>query len=204
MTGQSKQEIRRERRKREAEIPSEYFPDASRKITERVLALPEWDRAGTVMAYAAMEGEPDTRELITAAVQAGKRVLLPRCADGKRLEAVPFAGWERTERNAYGIPEPKGEATEEKPDVILIPCVAATAKGTRLGHGAGYYDRFLQNQKGYRVCLCFEEFLMEELPQEEWDIPMEAVITEKESYRSDGRNGRKTDEGIPVLRLGRG
>ncbi|MBR2601798.1 MAG: 5-formyltetrahydrofolate cyclo-ligase [Clostridia bacterium] len=191
MIGKNKQEIRREQRRRAEGIPPAYYREASRRIGEKVLALPAWKQAGTVMLYVSMATEPDTRELIAAAVRAGKRVLLPRCTAGRQMEAVPFSGWDQMTDNAYGIPEPTGEATAEKPEVILVPCVAATPAGSRLGHGAGYYDRFLRNQPGHTVCLCFDEFLTEELPEEKWDIFMETVITEKEIYqrRSEKRTG---------------
>ena len=192
MMGKNKQEIRRERRRKAEGIPPAYYREASRRIGEKVLALPAWEQAGTVMLYVSMAAEPDTRELIAVAIRAGKRVLLPRCTAGRQMEAVPFTGWDQMTDNAYGIPEPTGEAAAEKPEVILVPCVAATPAGGRLGHGAGYYDRFLRNQPGHTVCLCFDEFLTEELPEEKWDIFMETVITEKEIYqrRSEKRNGK--------------
>lgn len=163
---------------RAAALTQEYRAAAGRIILEKLFALPAYRRAGILMAYVSLPTEPDTRELIERAVKEGKRVLLPRCADGGRMEAVPFSGWARTARNAFGIPEPVGDASSEQPDLILVPCVAAAPDGVRLGHGAGYYDRFLRNQPGVRVCLCFGKMLADALPEDGWDVPMDLVLTE--------------------------
>ena len=74
---------------------------------------------------------------------------------------------------------PPEEGTEiPGPDLILVPCVTATPNGVRLGHGAGYYDRFLAEHSAKTVCLCFGALLRGDLPAEETDIPVDLVITE--------------------------
>ena len=85
---------------------------------------------------------------------------------------------------AYGIPEPSGgEAVEPRTiDLALIPCMAAARDGTRLGHGAGYYDAFIRNTRMVKWCLCFEALLLNDLPADPWDIAMDAVMTEAGVY----------------------
>jgi 5-formyltetrahydrofolate cyclo-ligase len=83
---------------------------------------------------------------------------------------------------AYGIPEPSdaGETVSAKDlDLIIVPCVAAFKDGKRLGHGAGYYDRFLAGGSGKTVCLCFRELLEAHIPVEDTDITMFLVVTEE-------------------------
>ena len=178
----SKRMLRQERKEKEKILPVSYYEEASQEIREKVLALPTWQQAKTLMAYSSTPAEPDTRELISRAAAEGKQVLLPRCTDRTRMEAVPFTGWNRMQKNAYGILEPVGKSVPEKPELILVPCVAAAADGARLGHGNGYYDRFLQDQPGLRVCLCFQAFCFNSLPTEETDILMDLVITETDIY----------------------
>ncbi len=193
----TKEQIRRARKAMAEKLPAAYYRKADLAIREKVLALPAWREAKTVMAYVSVAGEPDTRALIDLAAVEGKRVLLPRCPDRIRMEAVPFSGWERMRRSPFGIPEPEGEAAEEKPELILIPCVAATAEGTRLGHGAGYYDRFLRTQDGLKVCLCFGAFLTERLPSDPWDLKMDLVLTEGDGQTEAGeRMQAERPEGI--------
>ena len=180
-----KTEIRRRRREQAKRMSPSGFREASRSIQERVTRLPAWKKAGTVMLYVSAPTEPETGDLIRRAAEEGKRVLLPRCTGPAEMEPVPFTGWDRMKQNAFGIPEPTGKAADDQPEVILVPCVAASAGGGRLGHGAGYYDRFLRNQPGLKVCLCFQAFLTEELPMEEDDVFMDIVLTEEAEYRRE-------------------
>ncbi len=161
---------------------------AGRAITRAVLALPEYREARVLMAYASMPSEPDTRELIDLARAAGKTVLLPVCLDRERMTAGVFAGWERLAPGRMGIPEPeRGKPGEDapEPELILVPCVAADRNGGRLGHGAGYYDRFLRGRRGRTVCLCFDCCLADEIPMTAEDVRMDCVLTERGLFRPE-------------------
>ena len=176
-----KQRIRQEARKISGQLTPEYRREASREITRQVLALPAWKQAGTVMAYWSMPSEPDTRELMETALREGKILLLPRCLDAERMAALPVRKLTGLSPGRLGIPEPEpAEEGEEipEPDLILVPCVAAARSGARMGHGAGYYDRFLAEHPGKTACLCFRPLLREDLPAEETDIVMDLVITD--------------------------
>ena len=180
---EEKRRLRRLAREKRDQMSPEAQAEASRRIRDRITALPEYRKAGTVMAYVSMPGEPDTREIIRDAVNRGKRVLLPRCTDREHMEAVPFTGEADLVPGRWEIPEPKPEIpaiqpTDEGPEIILVPCAAASRDGKRLGHGAGYYDRFLREMTGMRICLCFEALLMEDLPTDELDVKMDRVLTE--------------------------
>lgn len=178
--GGEKARIRQETRQVSMSLDPAYRAEASRSITEQVLALPEWRNAKTVMAYVSMAEEPDTKALIAAALAEGKTLLLPRCADRSVMEALPVTDPDSLVPGMLGIPEPpaaEGCAAPD-PELILVPCVAATPNGIRLGHGAGYYDRFLAEHRGMTVCLCFRPLLRADLPAEETDVPVDLVITD--------------------------
>ena len=176
-----KQRVRQEAQAASAGLTEAYRREASREITRQVLALPSWKQAGTVMAYWSMPTEPDTRELMRAALREGKTLLLPRCLDRTQMTAIPVEDPDALKPGILGIPEPElpgsGAAIPE-PDLILVPCVAASPRGARLGHGAGYYDRFLAEHPGRTVCLCFRALLRADLPMEETDIVMDLVISD--------------------------
>ena len=175
-----KQRIRQEVRRISDQLPTEYRREASREITRQVLALPFWQEAGTVMAYWSLPSEPDTRELMETALREGKTLLLPRCLDASRMTALPVKDLDGLKPGMLGIPEPEPAAETEipEPDLILVPCLAAALHGVRLGHGAGYYDRFLAERPGKAVCLCFRALLRADLPAEETDIITDLVITD--------------------------
>ena len=98
----------------------------------------------------------DTRIILETALQMGKRVCVPRCIPGKEhlMEAVEIHSMEELIPQTYGILEPRKElpsSTDRCFDLSLIPCVMADQRGGRLGHGAGYYDRFLEKSRGKKV-----------------------------------------------------
>jgi len=90
---------------------------------------------------------------------------------------------------AYGLrePAPHWQTLEpEEVDLILVPAVACDRRGFRLGYGGGFYDRFLAAARSYAIPtigICFELALVEELPIEPWDIPLNYICTEKKLYQ---------------------
>ena len=99
------------------------------------------------------------------------------------MEAVEIHAWEDLERGTLGILEPKKEikGTDKRDfSLMLIPCLATDRRGGRLGHGAGYYDRFLEGAVGKKLCLCFDSLLFSKIPMGRQDIFMDYVLTEKE------------------------
>ena len=173
-----KKRIRAEAAERIRRMTAEERRAASEAITREVLASEAYRRAEIIMAFVSMPSEPDTREIIRRAVGDGKKVLLPVCSAPPRMRAALYRGEERMRKGRWGIPEPVSGEDEPfpEPDLILVPCAAAAESGARLGHGGGYYDWFLKDRRGLKVCLCFRAQLFESLPEEETDIPMDRVI----------------------------
>ena len=176
-----KERIRQETRMISGQLDPAYRKEASESITRQVLALPWWQAAKAVMIYWSLPEEPDTRALMETALREKKHLLLPRCLDGKTMTALPLKNLEDVEPGHLGIPAPRLEAHRGKipePDLIIVPCVTASPDGVRLGHGAGYYDRFLAEHPAKTVCLCFRSLQRASLPAEETDILMDLVITD--------------------------
>ncbi len=197
----TKSEYRAEAKEKLAALTEEYVSSASAKIAVNVLSMEAVRKAKTVLAYFSVGREPGTLALLDSLLKDGKKVCLPLCTDldenGHRIEGTAaedsmearrIKSFEDLVRGAYGIPEP-GAGTEtvspEKIDVIILPCVACDRECRRLGHGAGYYDKYLSlvKEKCVTVALCYEELLADQLPAEEHDIPVDAVVTEDAVYR---------------------
>ena len=151
----------------------------------RFLALPQVAAADTLLLYHGMGAEPDTARLLPALWAMGKRVCLPRCLPGHALEAR-LAG-----PDSVLVPHPLGmlEPGADCPlvdrgglDLILVPGLAFTRSGSRLGQGGGYYDRFLAGYAGCTAALCREGLLLEHIPREEHDRGVDLVITEGGLY----------------------
>lgn len=141
-------------------------------------------KAKSIFTYVSMKEEPNTGEIIETAWSMGKKVFVPCCIPGKerRMEAVEISSWEELSPGTMGILEPEKSAEGRKErsfSLMLIPCVMADKRGGRLGHGAGYYDRFLASAEGLKLCLCYEAFLYSKVPMDEKDIFMDYVLTEE-------------------------
>jgi 5-formyltetrahydrofolate cyclo-ligase len=163
-------------------MPAAYRSAASESITAQVLASEEYRNAARIFAFIAMPTEPDTRRIIERALADGKHVYLPKCISKTDMLAVRIKDLHDLKPGAYGIPEPQDLSETVDADVfdlILVPCVSASRDGRRLGHGAGYYDRFLKGNAEKTVCLCFSEALCDEIPMEENDIFMHKVIFDR-------------------------
>ncbi|WP_375220777.1 5-formyltetrahydrofolate cyclo-ligase [Symbiobacterium thermophilum] len=180
----SKQELRRRMiAARQALDPAERAR-LSGRAQRAVLAAPEWARARTVLLYIPVRGEVDTAALAAAGRQAGKRLLLPRVERAER--GLRLHRWDGTPeqlvRGAYGIPEPRPDLPQEDPravDLVVVPGVAFDRRGRRLGYGGGYYDRLLPLLAGAAaIGLGYGFQLVERLPAEAHDVPLDALATD--------------------------
>ena len=160
------------------------------------LSLPELETARTVLLFYGVGKEPDTRGLITALLNQGKTVSLPRCLPGRKMEARAVTDLDGLRPGAYGILEP-GEACpvvgRDEIDLILAPNLCCDELGYRLGHGAGYYDRYLSGYAGITAALCPEEWLQAELPKDEFDLPVDIILTQARVRRA-AKAARRTPE----------
>ena len=164
-------------------LPADYRAAASDSIRAQVLASEEYRAAKRIFLYIAMPTEPDTRKIIETALSDGKEVFVPKCVSKTEMIAVRIRSMQDLQSGAYGILEPQdcSETIEpHEPDLIIVPCVSAWTDGRRLGHGAGYYDRFLEGNAEKTLCLCFRKALCAEIPMDENDVFMHRVLCEKE------------------------
>lgn len=136
--------------------------------------------ARRVVLYASFGGEVDLTSLAAVALNDGKAVYYPRVA-GDRLEFLR-ADPRALRPGRFGVPEPPDGAALE-PDaegaLFVVPGLAFDLRGTRLGRGAGYYDRALPHHPGARrIGIAFEFQIMPRLPEAAGDVPMSAVVTD--------------------------
>lgn len=121
--------------------------DRARAVTAALLAAPEVQRAATVAAYVSMGSEPATGPLLHALRSAGKRVILPVLLPDDDLDWAVYEGDDSLAPARLGLLEPTGRrlGTEAiaTADVVLVPGLAVSLDGARLGRGGGSYDRAL-------------------------------------------------------------
>ncbi len=184
MTGdvrERKKALRKAVKARVSALSDAYRAAASDAIQQAVLDSAEYRAAKTIFPYIAVPTEPDTRRVIERALSDGKRVYVPKCVSRTEMIAVRIGGLGDLAPGAYGIPEPvdcSETASPDEIDLILVPCVSASKDGKRLGHGAGYYDRFLAESRAKTLCLCFREALSDEIPTDENDVRVDRVLSD--------------------------
>ena len=144
------------------------------------LALPQVAEADTVMLFCGVGRELDTTPLLEALRERGKRVCYPVCLPGRQMQARAVSGPEQLQPGKFGIPAPGEECPavdKGEIGVVLVPCLLCDRQGYRLGYGGGYYDRWLADLQGRTVCICPEERLVDELPREGFDVPVQLVLS---------------------------
>ena len=164
----------------------------SRLIVQRLGELPAYMEATVIYGFYPTETEVDIRPLLQEALQRGKTVALPRIEADDRMVFIRIASLEDVRRGTYNIMEPIGTKIITAPGLILVPGLGFQADGKRIGHGKGYYDRYLRLYPDLRpVAVCFREQLVTGLPVEEHDISIpQVIIGEDDDSKRNGRTGK--------------
>ena len=152
--------------------------ERDKRIFENLFAYPAFAGAQSVFIYCSLAEEADTRRIIGELLARGKRVYLPR-TEGKEMIAVRYEGGGLCP-GKFGVSEPEGEESEDKPEVCILPLLAADGQFRRLGYGGGYYDKYLSGKgKGMRkIGICYDFQLTDVLPSEEHDVLLDALVTD--------------------------
>lgn len=175
--------LRNSRKKAREEIGTKEWADRSKLITQRILESEEFQEANTILIYEAMKGEVSLEGLKAPADQCGKKLLFPRCMDKETMEAYLPDAPDSFVTSALGISEPdpkKAELVDPAAiDLVICPGVVFDEQCRRIGMGAGYYDRYLEQCVNAKiVAAAFDVQCVKEIPSEDWDLPMQKVFTE--------------------------
>jgi len=165
--------------------PSERL-ERSRRIAASCRDIAGFSTADVVCSYVSFREEVETTELITALLQAGRRVAVPVHLHGT-TQSLVFAEIESLAElipNHFGILQPHREAARFLPTaaipLFLVPGLAFDTAGRRLGYGLGFYDRaFAAAAPGaIKIGLAFDLQIIESVPADAHDVPMDFVVTE--------------------------
>ena len=157
--------------------------DAAQRMTEHLLATTDVRRAATVACYASVDREPGTHLLLDALRAAGKRVILPLMQPDRDLDWAVCSDPDQLRPAAFGLLEPDGPALGRDAigtaDVVLVPGLAVSRTGDRLGRGGGSYDRALGRVPvGTFTCvLLYPDEVGVPVPTEPHDRPVTAAAS---------------------------
>ena len=157
-------------------------------VGAQVLTLPEVLTAQSVHVYLSLPDEVDTAPIISALMEMGIEVVVPWMEDDGSMSSVRLL----PEDVAHIVIGPRGVPAAPEPrtvvpgqwDVVLVPLVGVDERGTRLGNAAGHYDRLLAAHRRPSVALAFDCQVVEQLPAEDHDIPMDVVVTPQGVWRA--------------------
>lgn len=172
-----KNEMRREMLDMRQAMSQQSVQRDSEAIKQRLLALACVQNSRRVMTYSAIKNEPDMWGATNALLEMGKQVSLP-CVTSHGLVAADYCSNTTLVKGPYGIPQPK-EIEGDQPDLVVVPGIVFDLQRCRIGFGAGYYDRFLQNSTAVKVGVCFESQLVDHIEAEPHDVRMDYVVTER-------------------------
>ena len=195
MTSEAKAALRETVLSRREALTERERVSFGRRIVASVLGLPAYTRSGVVLAYASIGAELGTDEFIRRVLEDGKTLLLPRVErGGLRLYEVRDVVRDLapgTWRIREPIPGLCPTADPDRVDFALVPGVAFDRRGWRLGYGGGFYDRLLSGglaEKTPLISGAFEVQVVDEVPVDPHDVPVDAVVTEEGTYlRNDRR-----------------
>ncbi|WP_085809494.1 5-formyltetrahydrofolate cyclo-ligase [Sphingomonas sp. TZW2008] len=172
-----KQAIRRAARAARAALGDER-PAFRVPASFRALLAPDL----TVASYKPIGGEADPAPLHEAARAAGCTLALPYVVD--KVTPLRFLTWQIGQTlsvGPFGLSQPTDSAAPVAPDIILTPLVAFDRRLSRLGQGAGHYDRaFAAYPNARRIGIAFAVQHVEHIPTDPWDVPLHAIITEND------------------------
>ena len=181
----TKDELRRESRRRLRDLLPGARAAAETEIARLVWTVPEIAAARTLLLYAHLASEVSTDAIALEALTRGVHVVFPRVLpDTRALDLHTVAEPDALRIGAYGIREPDPERCARVPveavDAVLVPGLAWDRRGGRLGRGAGYYDRLfaLPQWRGFRCGVFYAAQRAPRVPTDPWDVPLDAVVTE--------------------------
>lgn len=150
------------------------------EIQSRLLLSPEYRRADTILIYAARDNEIATKQIILAALSNHKTVALPLCHEAGVMTFHRITSLADLSPGRYGIPEPAGgeEVIPDANTLCVCPALCCDMRGYRLGWGAGYYDRYLQQYRCVKAALCYADSLIPDFEVDDNDVKMDLICTE--------------------------
>lgn len=186
----TKHQLRESMRRSKSTRTPAQAAQSQRWLDEILAQLLRHLKPRVVFAYLAKADEAGTRTVIDRLLAADVTLVVPSLVDRTRMVATRFPGWDALRPGALGIlTPPSKEACTDSVDLVLVPGLAFSPRGGRLGYGAGYYDRWLAGHPAAtRVGLGFEFQLSEQVPLAPHDEPLDYVVTERRLIACGPRN----------------
>ena len=173
-----KKALRDRIRQQKRQMTPEQIEKASKKLKDLFVKTDCYKNAKAIYGYLPYNQEIRTVPILEQALLDGKKVAVPKVY-GDTMRFIWLQDLSRVEKGYAGIPEPvDDEPVADDPEaLVLMPGLAFDKNGNRMGYGGGYYDKFLAQEPAHpTVALCYSFQMVEHIPVEEYDIPVNCVL----------------------------
>ncbi|WP_088102463.1 5-formyltetrahydrofolate cyclo-ligase [Halalkalibacter urbisdiaboli] len=169
-------------------LSNDVYLTQSANIAEQLFKQDYWKEAHVIGITLSRKKEVSTEAIIKNAWNSNKRVAVPRVnVETHEMDFYFITSYDEVEETFFQLREPKVEecpfVSPDQIDTLIVPGLAFDLKGSRLGFGGGYYDRYLPSFKGTTVALAFDCQIVPSIPTEKHDIPIEHLITPQGALR---------------------
>ncbi len=163
-------------------IPEEVRVSNDTKIFDRLCASITYRHSREILLYASRGNEIDTWRLFDAAVKAGKKVYFPKCFEDNSMRFYCVSSKDQLTEDKNGELVPVDGLEEYAggiPSLMVVPAVVFDKDGFRIGHGKGFYDRFLSGFSGVKVGLVYSSMILPRVPRGRFDKHVDIIISER-------------------------
>ena len=163
-----------------------FITQVSQEITRKILSVREFADKKAFCLYLPINNEVDTRDIIDDLLQKEANIFVPAyLATNNDYLFTRFDGWQNLEEGPKGILQPRIIKSVDSSliEVAILPGLAFSKSGVRLGYGKGVFDRLLAKSKAIRIGLAYDFQLVDKIEKEKHDLLMDMVVTEKKVYR---------------------
>lgn len=189
---ETKVQIRKRVREYRNGLSSEQVKELSKRICDRLVQLSDIQRYDIFFIYSATQNEVDLKEIMHYALRRDTNIAFPK-VDNLEMDFYKVTALSNLRIGSYGILEPDDECVKVIPDkwnkiCMLVPGVAFSESGFRIGYGKGYYDRFLAKYPHiHTIGIAYESQICAEFEHNEFDIPVDRLITEEREVTFNDR-----------------
>jgi 5-formyltetrahydrofolate cyclo-ligase len=172
-------------------MKNDEYNELGKQAADALFETEEWKNADTVGITISRGKELDTSYIIKKAWEDRKKVAIPKClAKTKEMDFRVFTDYSQLEIVYYGLQEPKIDETTavipDQIDLLIVPGLIYDKRGYRIGFGGGYFDRYLVNYPNAKITIAFDIQVVERIPTEQFDLPVQKIITDKRVIETNG------------------
>jgi 5-formyltetrahydrofolate cyclo-ligase len=159
-------------------LSPDFIKITSKEIQDNLRKIELYRSAKTIGAYYSIGSEVRTQDILQEILNAGKELALPKVVKND-LVFKKISSFSELEPGNFSVMEPKDKCEIIKHlDVVIVPAIALSKEGFRLGYGFGYYDRYLHGKKSTAISLSYAKQVIKSFSQDDHDVKMNFIVTE--------------------------